>query len=60
MKEEELIREAENAKEEVERRRNEAGKHMGDINSLSRRLKQVKKDRKEETVAFEQQLRKLR
>ena len=60
MKEEELVRNAERAKEEVDRMRNEQGKHTGEINSLHRRLQQSKKERKEETVAFEQQLRKLR
>ena len=60
MKEDELIHEAARAKEEADRMRTDLGKHTGEINSLHRRLQLSKKERKAETVAFEQQIRKLR
>ena len=60
MKEDELTREAASAREEADRMRTDLGKHTGEINSLHRRLQLSKKERKAETVAFEQQLRKLR
>ena len=60
MKEEELIRDAAEAKAEVERIRKEHGKHTGEINSLQRRLQHAKKERKDEATAFEHQLRTLR
>ena len=60
MKEEELICDATKANDDVERMWNEHGKHTGEINSLQRRLKHAKKERKDEATDFEQQVRKLR
>ena len=53
MKEEELVRDAAKAKDEVERMRSEHGKNTGEINSLHRRMKHAK-EQKDEATVFEQ------
>ena len=59
MKEEELIREAEKAKEEAEGARQAKGKNSAEINQLNHRHKHVKKEWKEDVAQFEKQLEKL-
>ena len=59
MKEEEYVHERAKVKEEVESMWKSHGKYMAEVNSLHHRCKHVKKEQKQEAVAFEHRLRKL-